>query len=505
MSYLTTPETATVPVFAAEFISRIVTSRHYTSREAFIQALCTRDGLHDLTLSDMVKVWNVMKTIPYVKERRHSLPSPLHKKKAIMIQVIRQYFYTYPDCTEEDKRMEEALRTALIDINTTNDAARVTSSDPTSSPAKGTLATKNPHSNSATTGIQTPVRANMIQKADAMTGHHHISSNRIENSTIGRQIPRWMASPAQDGIPYNQTGSQTHVQSDAMPNDPNRGEQVQYGQVLARRTTDYPFGFKARRAVEVQNQTHGTKRYHIDSFETASKRMKPVKEESIDNDSNPRNESERALLGSMQTMGFNCRREVLASVRRLQDQSNHFPSADEIMIDIVTQREEAEEARKMDEARLASEQSRKEEARRRRMAIEQQNEEILRSQSISRWRNDPKLFANSWLLSSHIYSHLSKICEKSMDVKAELLKFLKLEKKARKWYHSTLPSKYFSIEVANRLASLSETAMKVHLVQETNTVESAMFQLSGKSYKSNIWEINAPFLHQFRRTKGWSS
>jgi hypothetical protein len=206
-----------------------------------------------------------------------------------------------------------------------------------------------------------------------------------------------------------------------------------------------------------------------------------------DEGSQPRNQMEMTLLVQLSQMGFTNRREILESIRRLGSNSTLFstqqsPSvdADSVMMDMITQREEADEARKMDEARLQSEQARKEDARRRRSLICNNVEEKLKTASMDDWKSNNGMFPDSWILNENAcYALLaSLIKEKDTQLKSKLMALLKLEKKAKQWYGRVLPRGYFARCVTERLIQATADSMAGKLNKEVNALQVAMFQLS---------------------------
>ena len=166
-------------------------------------------------------------------------------------------------------------------------------------------------------------------------------------------------------------------------------------------------------------------------------------------------------------MGFVDRREILSVLR-----SSHRPwTLDDAMIAIVTAREEAAEARKMDEARLASERTRKAEAAARRQANKERHEEQIRQSGLDEWLFNASMFPHSWLLRSVARPKLE---EELGTIKDALIALLELEKKSHQWYKD-LPSAYFDM-LARQL--LSATDVPSFLKRETQTLQQAMFELS---------------------------
>jgi hypothetical protein len=138
------------------------------------------------------------------------------------------------------------------------------------------------------------------------------------------------------------------------------------------------------------------------------------------------------LLVQLSLMGFTNRREILESIRELVSHTNPSqpPSVDSVMVATIAQREEAEEARHMNEA---SEQARKEDTQRRQSLIHNNVEEKLKTASMDDWRRTSGMFPDSWILKENIcYEFLSSLIPDNDTVlKGKLLALLKLEKKAK--------------------------------------------------------------------------
>jgi hypothetical protein len=196
----------------------------------------------------------------------------------------------------------------------------------------------------------------------------------------------------------------------------------------------------------------------------------------------PRNPMEMNLLVQLSQMGFTNRREILESIRELASNTNPSqpPSVDSVMVAMITQREEAEEAKHMDEARLQSEQARKEDAQRRRSLIYNNVEEKLKTASMDDWRRTTGMFPDSWILNENTcYDFLSALIQdKDTLLKCKLMALLKLEKKAKQWYGKVLPRGYFARCVTERLILATADSMTGKLQNEIKALEVAMFQLS---------------------------
>jgi hypothetical protein len=216
----------------------------------------------------------------------------------------------------------------------------------------------------------------------------------------------------------------------------------------------------------------------------AALRREPVVVEvdpSSSSSSQPRSVEEKALLIQMKVMGFDKDYEILDAMRAWHTRTGHYPSEVELMCAIIQQREELEEARKMDEARAASERSRKEEAQRLREAQQRDMEERMLESSLEEWRTNNQFFPHSWILHSQAADTLQQLVFSNVDAKHIFMKLLHLEKKAYQWYKSDLPRAYFSSDLCNRLVSMTSTAdIQTQLEKEIQSLEVAMYRLSGK-------------------------
>ena len=200
------------------------------------------------------------------------------------------------------------------------------------------------------------------------------------------------------------------------------------------------------------------------------------KEDTLADPRKPSNPQEARLFSELQQMGFQDAEEMLKGIRHCQS-SQTEPGAppvrsDDVMVWIVSQREEAEEARKMDEARARSEQLRQENAARQKQAAK----EKLAAAKLPELKND--LFKGSWILDAIDASILDPMIAKEAS-KATLVGLLEKEKQAKKFYakgNSNLPEAYFS-ELCSRLSSNVETILD-EMKKETTTLQKALYSLS---------------------------
>lgn len=203
-----------------------------------------------------------------------------------------------------------------------------------------------------------------------------------------------------------------------------------------------------------------------------------------DDGDRPRDVREMSLLGQLRTMGFADQREMLAGLRHvMKDGAGEYLDSGTIlenaMMWIISQREETEEAKKMDAVRIMAENEQLEEERRRKEAerkledapIEdlvgaaaaaaaaegQDNGAAAAASGVAQAATPSKLKAGrskyfhfSILLRSPLVRSvfLSIACP---EAKRELVRLLRLEQKANQWYGSVLPWAYFTYIATSRI------------------------------------------------------
>ncbi|KAG7368469.1 hypothetical protein IV203_031212 [Nitzschia inconspicua] len=155
-----------------------------------------------------------------------------------------------------------------------------------------------------------------------------------------------------------------------------------------------------------------------------------------DPNNQPQNPTEVRLMEELAQMGFSDRQEMINGIRQSEK-----TTADEVMLFIITQREEAAEARKEDEVRLLSEEQKNE---------QQQLKKALRAEKLASAKTGKDLkdiFEKSWILKGLLPdngSGESSIVDAALmkHRRTEFLELLDLEEKSAKWYFG-LPSYYF--------------------------------------------------------------
>lgn len=164
------------------------------------------------------------------------------------------------------------------------------------------------------------------------------------------------------------------------------------------------------------------------------------KRKSHTDDHLPKNETEVQIVNALRGMGFQDLQEIMMSMRQIQMDNPLVGGEiliDMIMMHIVQQREENEESKKMDAARIQSEQSR----------IRQETEfnnddcvQVVYSVDELLGLEDRKrcLFKDSFLLKSPKVKKLFyNLITENKDENFLVQKLLTIEKKSRKWYGDT--------------------------------------------------------------------
>ncbi|KAL7563087.1 hypothetical protein ACA910_022580 [Epithemia clementina (nom. ined.)] len=252
------------------------------------------------------------------------------------------------------------------------------------------------------------------------------------------------------------------------------------------------------------NSTCGTKSSPIHQLIANNKAVKQEKDiqDNID-ESVPRDDQESQLLRELQQMGFPNKQEILDGIRRVKykKSSNHgagdssvaaspatFPtfisiSADEVMLDLISHKEDEEYTRQTDQARIASERSRKEEAKRRRLVAAEEKEQQLKESTLYEWRDKKEFFEKSWILHNEaVFDVLHEAIQNENDnnpkVKEALLCLLKLERDSVKWYKDELPRAFFSAVVNSNILSFDSTAELVdYFKQEAGKIKHSLCSL----------------------------
>lgn len=241
-------------------------------------------------------------------------------------------------------------------------------------------------------------------------------------------------------------------------------------------------------------------RYHLSSTNAHSL--------SHEEGSRPSDVREASLVDTMRNMGFTDTREILSGLRAVATQREENISmvatagwstqehVEAAMIWIITQREEAAEARKEDEARVSSEiadaktmQRRKEE-----LELEMMSSELndLLGSADEEVEIASKYFPHSIILQSipnrRMFTTILSVDDPvaTTHARKEVLRYLKLEKKSTDWYGRVLPYSFFNYSEKSRFErwaeELTSNGYKVQfsqrLTKACDELEHALYNLS---------------------------
>jgi len=203
------------------------------------------------------------------------------------------------------------------------------------------------------------------------------------------------------------------------------------------------------------------------------------------------------MLASLRQMGFANTVEILTALRAVAaqraeknrvgcNQWTQHEQVDAAMTWIVTQREEAEFARALDAARILSEQENavQEQNRKQQMAQElnHANMNDLLGATDEGLATTSKHFPHSVLLRNRsVRSVLKSVASGSSLGKAQVIRLLNLELKARKWYGTVLPFSYFEYVLCPSFGSwagMNATDLCQKVQQVSDELEHAMYNLS---------------------------
>ena len=184
--------------------------------------------------------------------------------------------------------------------------------------------------------------------------------------------------------------------------------------------------------------------------------------------SQPSTPQEWSMVNQLRQMGFSDLNEIMGGIRHVQQRQQNT-GVEAAMMWIIQQREEASESRKMDEARARSERLRAEQAEKRKAAAA----ERLRTTTLDEWATEPDLFRGSVLLQK-AKEPIQYVRQRNADA---LVRFLRLEKKAHKWYGRDVPFCYWG-QLALRWNKASKDRLVALVEGESETLSKGMFSLA---------------------------
>jgi len=202
----------------------------------------------------------------------------------------------------------------------------------------------------------------------------------------------------------------------------------------------------------------------------------------IRDESTPRDGEEARILSELKQMGFQDEdKDMLRVIRRCREHNPTSPvSSEVVMMKLVAQREEMDEARKEDRARLESE--RREESQKLRDNAKLAKLQQLHDAPLSDLKS--KHFPNSYIF-QYAFASLEKVMGACPSVKAALLPLLQIEEKAQKWYKYELPKPYFRFVVSKQIENLASdqrekktsSELVTYLKEQEGALKTAMFTL----------------------------
>ncbi|EED96078.1 predicted protein [Thalassiosira pseudonana CCMP1335] len=230
---------------------------------------------------------------------------------------------------------------------------------------------------------------------------------------------------------------------------------------------------------------------------------------SEDDSATPRSFQEASMVESLHNMGFTDTREILNGLRAVATQHEEVSIAmsndnnndggnpwveqsqvEAAMMWIVNQREEVAEAAKLDEARINSENEKVVMERSRREDADRQLKYADLSDLIGSLDDEEgvkvtsKFYPYSTVLRNVAVRRVFTMIASCNYGKDEVIRFLKLEEKTRKWYGTVLPFSYFEYVLCPRFtqwdgdATLNSALLCQKLMQESAELEKAMYALS---------------------------
>ena len=217
-----------------------------------------------------------------------------------------------------------------------------------------------------------------------------------------------------------------------------------------------------------------------------SKRSKIKDEDLVDEDMHtPKNTRESELLDSLRPIGF-ASDEILSAVRankHLSMSTSIAQQSESLMIWMITQREEADEARKLDEARIQSENANAETSASRE-AVESTLQFAAVNEIFGETSKESFFKSSIVIQSNEMRVILKKMSQTSSKCKQLVIQYMLLEQKAIKWYGTRTPRAYFYWEAPEAFSSMKqfdEKEVKAFLDCQIQTLHNAFFRLDEQS------------------------
>lgn len=449
-----------------------------------------RFGLEILSVNELKSIEGKIYSMDAVRVEpsivRYSLPRGARKQ--VRVGFVRRAFYRDATCKVVNVRLLEDLEDELRNSQWTLHGTELA--------VPATAATATTTTDSSGTTDTTTTNNNNVARASSSTEWYHPSNAPQSNSAMASHPTMYFGADAPDGSSGGSTSSgcgyhiphvALHASGMSVPPSFDHGWNG-----LHPHQPPFPTSWEDAETNNFQNHHHHHHFHHPQHLHPPSNsdihweepRHRPAgmtnpslggggdtptveatsgnlfSTFSSTNPNGPQNARELCLLQELRAMQFTDVQEVLNGIRHCGQDT----TADEVMLYLVTQREEADEARKEDEVRLRSEDQKEEQADRKKKDLEERLEAATAQDLIG-------IFPESWILEGLETSRLASIEKKN---KSTLHQFLQLELKSRLWYRS-LPCHYFNKVCARLNSGDDETAG--WLERECKTLQSGLFML----------------------------
>ena len=434
-----------IPRVAAEWMVSSLPSRN--GRDYVVDQLVT-NGLGILTVKELKllaeRVYSMVSVLEEssIKERR--LPSSAKKQRRV--DFLRRGLFRDDSCTIINDRLLQQMRSETAASTTTAAASSTTAANGATATTSATESRKRPNNQ-----ISQPNRPDPQQQQPQQ---RNPQQNRLSTDDMSLFFNAYLSQMSQLNRPA------------ATQHRPNRNPAQNLWFDMPIPPAQPTFGASDGRPT---GETTGASAAAGSS--STAPAAAPAAAPAVDPNSTPRTPTEAMLLPQLLQMGFP-KQEILDGIRQCQSTNNNATTltADEVMLHLVSQREEAEEARKEDEVRLASEDQKQEEIRRR-----ERNQQESLSQATT--KDDlTAIFSESWVV--HTMSPESIFATLNSKGRDDFLEFLKLEEKSRKWYGWVLPAEYFR-KVGKQLKTDADKEEKAttYLKKEREKLRSGLYEL----------------------------
>eukprot|EP00531_Pseudo-nitzschia_arenysensis_P007606 CAMPEP_0116149510 /NCGR_PEP_ID=MMETSP0329-20121206/18999_1 /TAXON_ID=697910 /ORGANISM="Pseudo-nitzschia arenysensis, Strain B593" /LENGTH=473 /DNA_ID=CAMNT_0003645855 /DNA_START=41 /DNA_END=1462 /DNA_ORIENTATION=- len=439
-----------IPRAAAEWMMLHLPGRR--GQHHIVDLLETR-GLETLNVKELKLLGGILYSMPAVREepsiREHRLPSSANKQRRM--DFLRRGLFRDNACTILNARLLQAMQAA-----TRTASSRIPPPPTAASASASASITRSDNSISENATSPTDSRKRPHSQISQTPPQQHQQNVGLSANDLSAIFSAYYTS--QFAPPRPSAGPFANGHND-------HGQDLWSGMAMP----------SARDFFEPSNGSQTMNGFGANGISSATGAA------AADSQSTPQNPAEAMLLQQLLEMGFK-KQEILDGIRQCQsNDTNSLLSADVVMLHLVSQREEAEEARKEDEVRLLSEEQKQEEGRRR----EQNQEEAL---SKATYGEDlTRIFPDSWVLSVL----LEKTCNSKGDDRSiptilgskkrdDFVEFLKLEEKSRKWYGWVLPAGYFQ-KVGRRLKSAGDnkqaSSWETFLTSEREKLRCGLYEL----------------------------